>query len=220
MSKVIVFDLDDTLYPEKDYVRSGFRAVDVYLNGLEVAGFFDVAWSYFCGGGRGNTFDHCLAQLGVASDAELVGKLVAVYRDHEPTLSLFEDAHRALQKLSGHERLGLITDGASASQHRKIRALGLGEALHKIVVTDDLGGDRSRWKPHPLAYEMVREHFMVSHSECLYVGDNESKDFVTAKGLGWQTICVRRPGGEYSDVEVDDAHRAELTISSLDEMVF
>ena len=31
MNKVVVFDLDDTLYKEVDYVRSGFMAVAQHL---------------------------------------------------------------------------------------------------------------------------------------------------------------------------------------------
>ena len=219
MTKVVVFDLDDTLYPEHEYVRSGFRAVDVYLEKMGVSGFFGEAWSHFCDGGRGSTFDVCLGRLGIDVEPSLVGRLVSEYREHEPKISSYEDAERALSRLDGDYHLGLITDGASESQHQKIKALSLDPRFGKIVVTDDLGSNRTCWKPHPLAYQVVREHFMVPHSECLYVGDNQTKDFVAARKLGWKTICIVRPGGEYSGAEVDRSYRADRNILSLDDLV-
>ena len=41
--KGVIFDLDDTLYSEKEYVKSGYKAVSEYLGG----GYQERLWSYF-----------------------------------------------------------------------------------------------------------------------------------------------------------------------------
>src|SRR3546814_2047633 len=85
VASVVVLDLDDTLYLERDYVRSGFKAVEQWLV-LEraAAGFSDTCWRLFEGGHRGDIFDQGLLELGLDSHAELVAQLVTVYREHHP----------------------------------------------------------------------------------------------------------------------------------------
>ena len=35
MVKAVVFDVDDTMYPELDYIRSGFSLLCSYFNSIE-----------------------------------------------------------------------------------------------------------------------------------------------------------------------------------------
>ena len=82
MRRVVVFDLDDTLFPERQYVLSGFRAVDAWLReakGLD--GFYDRATALLDAGSRGNIFDFALATLGCRGAKALTDTLVKIYRD-------------------------------------------------------------------------------------------------------------------------------------------
>ena len=45
--RLIALDLDDTLYSEKDYVRSGYKAVAEYLGN---DAYSDKLWQYFSDG--------------------------------------------------------------------------------------------------------------------------------------------------------------------------
>ena len=86
---ILVFDLDDTLYPEHEYVRSGFAAVDLWLKqNRDITGFSELANEQFNSGKRGNIFDIVLDQLGCGNPAELVPALVKVYREHDPAIKL------------------------------------------------------------------------------------------------------------------------------------
>jgi putative hydrolase of the HAD superfamily len=54
MIKIIVFDVDDTLFPEREFVRSRFQAVGEWiLNKYAVVGWFEIAWKFFIPGNRG-----------------------------------------------------------------------------------------------------------------------------------------------------------------------
>ncbi len=218
MSAVVVFDLDDTLYLERDYVRSGFKAVDDYLQVKKIDGFFTVAWIFFQNGGRGNTFNVVLEKLGVAYDTQLIQQLIRVYRAHRPEILLAPDAEEILIALQNHYRLGLITDGFSVSQNQKIKSLKLEKYIKKIVVTDDLGSERQFWKPHVKPYEVIRDYYGVEHQDCIYVGDNVKKDFISAKKLGWKTIRIAREGAEYKSLDFGCEHQAEYDIGSLKEL--
>lgn len=218
MSSVIVFDLDDTLYLEQDYVKSGFIAVDRFLSTKNVLGFFDLAWQYFSSGGRGDTFNIVLSELSVPFDDSFIKELVSIYREHNPSISLCPDALAILEKLYSNNSLGMITDGFSVTQHNKIQALNLTKYFKKIVVTDDLQENREYWKPHQKAYDLIQEFFDVKHESCLYIGDNETKDFVTAKKLNWKTVCIERPEKVHQHKSSDDAYKADVYLRSLDEL--
>ena len=210
----IVFDLDDTLYLERDFVLSGFAAVDLCLrNEQGIAGFAESAGRLFAEGVRGRIFDAALAELGHAPTPETIQRLVAIYREHEPAIELLPDAAAALAWAARWFRLGLITDGYAAVQARKIRALGLEARIPFRIVTDELG--RAFWKPNPEAYRRVMQHFPGSPAGYVYVGDNPRKDFLAPRELGWRTLRVRRSGGESSGVSAAPHEDAEREIASL-----
>jgi putative hydrolase of the HAD superfamily len=212
---VIVFDLDDTLYLERDYVRSGFAAAAAWLDDeLGAAGFFDAAWKLFEAGVRGDVFDRALVQLGYPNDPQLVSRLVSVYRSHTPTLGLLPDACEVLPRLGADFTLALLTDGYVDVQRRKVASLGIASRFVLLVYSDALGG-REVWKPSPVPYEHVMAKLGCDGSRCTYVADNPSKDFITAKRLGWFTLRIRRELGEYARVEADASQEAAHTMDSL-----
>ena len=219
MPRIIVFDLDDTLYPEQQYVQSGFRAVDRFLSLRSIDGFFTIAWEYFKSGGRNNTFNYTLAQLDVEFDDAMIDSLVEVYRSHEPAIRLSDSVTQVLMKLRADFSLAIITDGPALSQKRKIEALGIASIFRKIVVTDELGPDRRHWKPDPRPYQEVADFFDVKHSDCTYIGDNPAKDFVTAKRLGWETIHFPKYRNYCADKEHAEEYQADFYIYSLHELV-
>ncbi|MGH9118455.1 MAG: HAD family hydrolase, partial [Acidimicrobiales bacterium] len=91
--RVVVFDIDDTLYLERDYVRSGFAAVGALVGDrLGVPDFADRAWTAFLHGTRRTIFDDTLVACGLDPEPDLVGELVERYRTHEPAISLLPDA--------------------------------------------------------------------------------------------------------------------------------
>src|SRR5690606_9627340 len=129
---------DDTLYLERDYVRSGFHAVGEHLRRTHgVDGFSRRAWELFESGHRGSTFDVVLAELGLPE--ALVPGLVRVYREHEPDIELLPDAREALGTLSRYVHLAVISDGPEQSQREKAKALGLERWCDPIVLTARYG---------------------------------------------------------------------------------
>lgn len=194
---MIVFDVDDTVYLEREYVKSGFRAAGNWAEvnyGLE--GFSELAWRLFANGKRGYVFDCVLQALLGRPSARLIEELVGVYREHAPEIELLPDARRLIEQLVGlGVPIAIITDGPSPSQHNKVRALGLDSVASPIVVTADLGAGKS--KPHPAAFEEVERN---ASSGLCYIADNPRKDFVQPLARGWKALRVRRSGGLHADI--------------------
>ncbi len=218
-TRAVVFDLDDTLYSERAYVFSGYRAVaDAFADRLNAP--FDPAErmrALFDSPDRARVFNAILAECGFDDDPDLVRDMIDVYRNHRPTISLFADAEDALSRLSSVYRIGIITDGYAVTQHAKIDALNLRNRVDEIIVTDDWG--RKFWKPHARAFEEMARRLSVPHEACLYAADNPAKDFVAPNALGWRTVFVNRPGGVHVRNPAAPGGAAGTTITSLDALL-
>jgi putative hydrolase of the HAD superfamily len=154
LTPCIVFDLDDTLYLERDYVRGGFSAVGVHAARTHgIHGLGETCWALFGEGVRGDTFDRALRLVGVAPDPGLVRELVAAYRGHTPDIALLEDARRCLEQARGSAFLGMVTDGPAVSQRAKIAALGTDTLIDHTIVTAELGEGFA--KPDPRAFALI-----------------------------------------------------------------
>lgn len=213
--RCVVFDVDDTLYLERDYVWSGFRAAGEWVAGaFGLRDFAERAWAEFEGGRRLDIFDRVLLSGGVEVDRAVVAQLVRRYREHLPAIRLLPDARRSLDALHGDVALAAVSDGPFASQRAKVEALGLSRWLAPMVLTAELG--EGLGKPHPGAFRIVEEATGCSGPACVYVADNPSKDFAGPASLGWRTIRVRREGGLHqslpsgADVEIEIADLTAL----------
>lgn len=241
--RAIVFDLDDTLYLERDFAFSGFRAVcKQFDSSLGNAGKnYSRCVELFDGPHRSRVFNQLVSERLGKEDLDLVTKLVEAFRSHRPVISLQPDADRALKNLRGRFRIGLITDGPSVTQWNKIDALGLRARIDEIIVTNDLlesdaravglgessmpnegsvgaGRERGYGKPHPLAYVLMAKRLGVNHAECVYVADNVGKDFIAPNALGWLTVMVRREGALYGESQPCEGGEPSHTLRDLDQL--
>jgi putative hydrolase of the HAD superfamily len=212
----VVFDLDDTLYDEKNFVFSGFAAVETWLREVHrVDEFATHARRLFDSGLRGQIFDESLKYLGLGSSPQLVAEMVEVYRRHEPRLELLPEARDALVwARSEGLRLAVVTDGYAMVQRRKITALGLATQIDCCVVSDELGG-RAFWKPNKAPFLRVMGDMNGEPTGFVYVADNPRKDFIAPRALRWRTLRVRREGTEHGRYEATVNESAEKDITSL-----
>jgi len=210
--RAVVFDLDDTLYPEREFVAGGMRAAARWAAAQAGIGVEIVEAELQVSertGPSGKTFDTWLRRRNLPADWRR--DLVHAYRTHRPRIRLFPDAQRALERLGPSYELGLVTEGDSAAQRAKLTALGVESLFRAVVILgrDELG----HWKPSPEPFARCLEAMGVLAAEAVYVGDNPRKDFRGARQIGMRTVRVRRPGGIYADLEpasADDAADAEL----------
>lgn len=213
----VVFDLDDTLYPERDYVLSGFAAADAWLKKNHGIGGLAVrSGELFAAGRRGKIFDDALRHLGVADPAPLVPQLVEAYRVHVPNIGLYSETVKVLIWAKQHFRLALISDGYLEVQRRKAAALGLERWIDCLIFTDQWG--REAWKPSERSFREVMNRLPGEAGRYVYVSDNPRKDFIAPRRLGWRTLRLRRAGGEHADYQPAAGEAAERDIDSLAEL--
>lgn len=216
-NRVIVFDLDDTLYLERSFVASGFRATGAWFEReTGICGLEKRCAELHRDGERGRIFDRALEALGVGPSEEMVVRLVEVYRGHEPDIDLASDAARYLSRRRQGIAYALITDGHLETQMAKAQVLQLPKILDHLICTGTWG--RDFWKPHPRAFEAVEAWSDRAAGDLVYVADNPVKDFVTPRARGWWTVQVARPERVHHTRAPDPAHEAHRMITSLDEL--
>jgi putative hydrolase of the HAD superfamily len=211
---VIVFDLDDTLYPELTYVHSGYHAVAHYLAPIlnqKASKIFEDLQAEEVKE-RNFVFDRYLEQQGQLSQT-LVKQCLRVYRGHEPMLTLFAEAENCLNHLQ-HHSLYIVTDGHHLVQRRKFLALGLQPLVKQCFFTYAHG--LSRRKPSPYCFEKICQLEQVDPSSVVYIADNPYKDFVGIKPLGFQTVRVLT--GAYRYVRMSPEYEADRQIQTLQEL--
>lgn len=210
--------MDDTLYLESSYQKSGFRYIDQLLVEREgVDGFYDLACRLYDSGDRKNIFSSALDKLGFSYDDDFIKKLVHEFRSHFPAIELLQESIDILKLLRPTFRLGVITDGYEVAQSNKVKALGLEKYFEKIIINDKFG--RSNWKPAPFSYISMENFFNVSPEKCIYVGDNPNKDFVTANERGWMTVQILRKNRVHDfPTDLEESYYAKAEIESLSDI--
>lgn len=216
--QAVVFDLDDTLYPERDYFHSGYRAVAAHLQRCR-PGTPEVdewMWQRFCRGDSDRMFDALSAQFGLGLSPAQIAELVEVYRTHRPAIQPLPEAVELLQQLRGLVKLGLLSDGFLPAQQYKLDALGLEGLFDVVVFTESLG--RDCWKPSPAAFLHIAQRLGVPHAGCVYVADNPAKDFLPPNSLGWRTIQWRRADQVHAGRSAPVGGRPQRVVETLSQL--
>jgi putative hydrolase of the HAD superfamily len=207
--RAVLFDLDDTLYPQAEYLGLAWFAVAeqgarlgldrdrllaaliaVAARGSDRGGIIDEAVRLTCGDPTGDPLRNPAGEPA----AQLVPELVAAFHAVRPSrLTPYPGVPDALRELRGRVPIAVITDGAVAGQRAKLAALGLADAFDAVVLSDSWG--RGFRKPHPRPFRAALARLGVTAREAVMIGDRPDKDMAGAAALGIRTIRVHT--GEY-----------------------
>lgn len=190
-SKIFVFDLDDTLYSERDFEKSGIEFVFNYfkINHIELETIL-------------NNRKNWIEQIIDGSNNQItMQEVLDIYRNHFPAIQLYKDSKVFLEKLiSQGNEMSLITDGRSITQRNKLRALGIESYFKNIIISEEVNSE----KPSEYNFRIVMNY---KHAKSyIYISDNPNKDFITPNKLGWTSICLLDRG--------QNVHKQNFNLSS------
>ena len=182
---VIVFDMDDTLYDEIDFVKSGFSEIAKYLKNRD---YYEFMLYIFKKNGSGHVFNELIDKFNL--DVSLQ-KLIEIYRFHIPNIKLSSDTINILE-FSQKYKTALISDGHYIMQQNKYNILGLDKYINYLVLTDFYHTNKPNLKP----FKMVQDKFSYE-KKFVYISDNPKKDFIAPNKLGWYSIRYKNNRGIY-----------------------
>ena len=212
---ILVFDLDDTLYEEITYVKSGFKAVSDYLlkrSNIPKNESFNIMVKILELEGRGKIFDKMLSEFKLNSK-KYIRECLSVYRLHKPYIELYDSAKRCLDRFSDIPKY-IVTDGNKIVQKRKINSLDLKNTFKRIFITHQYGLKYS--KPSSYCFEKITKLENIKPNKIVFIGDDPKKDFVGIKPLGFKTIRVMT--GNHRFEKLKPEYEADISIKSLDEI--
>lgn len=204
--KALVLDLDDTLYAEINYLQSAYHFIASQISTQPQQLSAKMLEEYHAGE---NVFENL-------SKLYQLDKVILLdwYRFHKPNITLFQDVAETLNHFSTKYKYAVITDGRSKTQRNKLQALGIIDLLSSIVISEEIGSE----KPSMANYEKVMNDLQCE--QYIYVGDNLKKDFVTAKRLGWITICLKDQGQNIhkQNFSIAEEYQADYCLNSWQEI--
>jgi len=215
MIKLVIFDLDDTLYPEIEFVMSSFRTVAKVISqdfGFDTDKIYILLIKAF-EENRKFVLNRVLEYLKIYNE-DYLNRLVSIYRTHKPEIYLYKDAEEMLPYLKEYFLLGLITDGFPTTQKLKVQALNIERYFNSIIYTGEKGENYS--KPSISPFIDMLNKFHIQPNEAIYIGDNIEKDFKGPKDLGMISIRILRENGVYRDsIAPRKDFEPDYTVSSL-----
>lgn len=212
MTRGLIFDMDETLYPERQFIRSGFRAVAAEIErrfNVPAPAALRTLMGTLRAGGRSRALQALCLRYSLPPS--LVPDLVDIIREHQPRLRLPSAAVSvlALARAQGW-RLGVLTNGTPAIQARKVQALGLEAKVDSVVYALECGTGGG--KPEREPFEVVRAHLGTAPGSTVVVGDDPWSDIAGARAAGLRTVLLRPEPDSF-------ASGADRVVTSLDEVL-
>ncbi len=209
---IIVFDLDDTIYRERDFFLNGVLCVSKYL--IENYNFERNISNKIVHRekvfGRAKLFDFFLKKKKIFSKS-LLKKLINIYRYNNNKIYPYPDAITCLKKL-GNFRKYLLTDGNKNVQEIKIKKLKINKYFKNFFITRRFGIKFE--KPSLYCFKKIIKKENINWKQMIYIGDNPKKDFVNLNKKGSITIRILR--GHFKTLKVSKKYEAKHIIKNLD----
>lgn len=180
MNKTVVFDLDDTLFYEIEYLKSAFKYIAHKVNATNYHSLYAKMIDLYHQ--KKDVF------LYIENNSTFSKKdLIVLYRNHLPNIQPIDGALNVLKDFSVEYNTGLITDGYSITQRNKLKSLSFESYFKDIIISEEFGSDKSCEKNFGYFHKYNSKNYY-------YIADNTSKDFLLPNKLGWTTICLRDKG--------------------------
>ncbi len=201
----IFFDMDDTLYDMMEPFGAAFRGLygnahkDTNLRELFVLSrrysdaMFEDAMSGRMPMAEMNLIrmQKACRDMGIDMSREDAEQFQSLYEQNQKGIRLSPGIRDLLTDLKNKDCfLGIISNGPSQHQRRKLQTLGISEWIpHDHII---ISGELQVSKPDPAIFQLTVDRFGGSAEDYLYVGDTFKNDIVGAKAAGWKAVWINR----------------------------
>lgn len=181
--QALVFDLDNTLFDHAAAMRRYLHSLGLSEAATDPLLEFDAA-------GTADRLDLCAA---IAEQSDRFSSAEQAW-DHLRTgfptfVDMGSGVRTVLREIAGRYRIGLLTDGGSATQRAKLERLELDLLFaDRVVISGELGVA----KPDPRAFRAILDLIGARPTETAYVGDDPVRDVAGAASVGMRTCWVSR----------------------------
>lgn len=191
--KAVIFDLDETIFPQKPWIlaKLGMLHDELKIEKVSKEKLIDTGLRLLEEGHRSDLLDR-LSEICHLPAYDMIQK----YRTIIPNTMEYPDVKPVLSELKAQGYLiGLLTDNPPNSQKQKLQSTGLEGFFDAIVFTKESGFE----KPDPQGFNKIRAKLNVEANECCMVGDHLYKDIIGGHRSGFAALCwLQRSGGLFN----------------------
>ncbi|TCV26775.1 HAD family hydrolase [Vibrio crassostreae] len=185
--RTLIFDLDNTLYNEFDFLKQQYFLVSRFFCPDEIEIAYDYLVSTFLSEGRGSLFNKFQEHFNLEYDISSVLECFRTYSsDNLGSLKCYAWFLDLLKHYDGDESLIIITNGNVLQQQEKIKRLNLNEIYGNTVVI--YANDHSP-KPDRSSYDFLSNCQLLNKP--IYIGDS-IVDFNFSKNCDLEYFDVNR----------------------------
>ncbi len=207
--KAVWIDLDDTLW---DFRANSRTALAGLYNDYDLDRWFDsdetwiecyerhnhALWDRYNHAAitkeylMAERFRRPLAEAGSSMTDEYARRFDREYLDRLAECTMLVDGAKELLTAlrSRGYRTGILSNGFTEVQHRKIRNSGLEPYIDHVVLSDDIGVN----KPDIRLFRHAEEVCGTDAEHCTMIGDNPDTDIAGAVAAGWNAIYFSPAG--------------------------
>lgn len=171
--QAIIFDLDNTLYPEKDYLYQTYYLIGhllEYQEQISAGAVVEFLISTFEKEGRVGLFDKLMSRYNLNENYKL--KLLAVLRNSKLPLRLimYDYMQDLIEKLITAEvQLFILTNGNPLQQLNKLKHLDLNGHSDKLIC---YFADEIAPKPSPDSVWHILKKHQLEADQIVFIGDS------------------------------------------------
>jgi YjjG family noncanonical pyrimidine nucleotidase len=219
MPRVVLFDLDDTLFDHHRSARAALAGVHSafatsvafddferhHIHFLEEMHIEVLAGRVPLDEARRERFRRVFAALGLTIDKATTEAVACAYRDgYMVARRAMDGAAALLRELKPHARIAIVTNNLLEEQQNKLEYCGLARFVDALVASEDVGVS----KPDPAIFQIALDRVGASSQQAVMVGDSWQADIAGARAAGIRAVWFNpqrlpRPSPDY---EVDEIH--------------
>ncbi|MCD4743987.1 MAG: HAD family hydrolase [Desulfobacteraceae bacterium] len=205
MIEAVIFDLDDTLYPEWSYIKQGFWAVSEKLREdlclhrkYSLNQVYEILENIFFNKTRFKIFNYLpefIPEFEI-DESYIANTLVPTFRFAKKRLECYPDVKSTLNQLRGTVKIGMLTNGNANVQNCKIDLLKIRKYFDKIEISGNYSEEKA--KPSTFMLRKILDIFEVKPHNAIYLGDNPETDRC-AIDIGCNFLRIIRKHGMHND---------------------
>ena len=197
--KSILFDVDDTLYDQLEPFREACKQ-HFHFEQLSIESLYTLSRKYsdeiflLSENGKMSMEDmqiyriqNAMKKLGYTITDEQALDFQKTYAKNQNEIELLPYMQIVFEYCIAHKiKIGIITNGPSKHQRKKIKQLGLYKWFKNdnIFISSEVGIA----KPDSGIFRFVEEKMQLDNHQTYYVGDSFENDIIGAKQAGWKAV--------------------------------
>ena len=171
---LVIFDLDNTLYPENEFLFPAYKAIARLVSdkdGVNAADAENFLINNFLKEGRRNLFDRFISEFGLKNSG--LNDFLKTLRSHksETKIKLTPQLSKILEAcIEKNIKVAVVTNGNPEQQRNKIDSIEWKGMLPELFI---VYADETERKPSPKPLQIVLKKFETSGVNALFIGDDK-----------------------------------------------